>query len=115
MGFLANLSAEANGQMPSSQFASLSGASSGPAQLLAAQGQGAALPLLSDNGAAAQQIGLQNWQTQMENANNQINPWMVGLNGLLNIGSAATMPTPRAIGAPAIGMPTLLGPQNPAL
>ena len=105
---LANLSAEANGQTPSSQFASLSGSSSGPAQLA----QGPALPLMSDNGATAQQVGLQNWQTQMQNANNQINPWMVGLSGALNIGSAVA--SPPAMRAPAMGMPTLFSPQNPA-
>jgi hypothetical protein len=97
---LANLAAEANGQTPSSQFSSLSGASSGPAPM----SQGPALPLISDNGAAAQQIGLQNWETQMQNANNQVNPWMAGLTGMLNLGSALM---PRAT-------PTLLSPQNPA-
>jgi hypothetical protein len=100
---LANLAAEANGQTPSSQFSSLSGASSGPAPM----SSGATLPLLTDNGAAAQQIGLQNWETQMQNANNQVNPWMTGLTGMLNLGSALT---PRATTA----MPTLLSPQNPA-
>ncbi|HXC35825.1 MAG TPA: hypothetical protein VNV43_08115 [Candidatus Acidoferrales bacterium] len=98
---LANLAAEANGQTPSSQFASLSGASSGPAPM----SQGATLPLLSDNGAAAQQIGLQNWETQMQNANNQVNPWMVGLSGMLNLGSSL---------APRTATPSLLTPQNPA-
>jgi hypothetical protein len=100
---LANLAAEANGQTPSSQFASLSGASSGPAQLA----QGPTLPLMSDNGAAAQQIGLQNWETQMQNANNQVNPWMAGISSMLQLGSALT---PR----PSIATPTLLTPQNPA-
>ncbi|HTV41607.1 MAG TPA: hypothetical protein VMF08_13580 [Candidatus Sulfotelmatobacter sp.] len=99
---LANLAAEANGQTPSSQFASLSSASSGPAPM----SQGATLPLMTDNGAAAQQIGLQNWQTQMQNANNQINPWLAGTSSLLQLGSAITPRTPA--------MPTLLTPQNPA-
>lgn len=97
---LADLAAEANGQTPSSQFASLSGASSGPA----AMSQGATLPLMSDNGAAAQQIGLQNWETRMQNANNQVNPWMAGLSGMLQLGSALT---------PRTATPTLLSPQNP--
>ena len=98
---LSNLAAEANGQTPSSQFASLSGASSGPAPLAA----GTTLPLMSDNGAAAQQIGLQNWQTQMQNANNQINPWMAGLSSMMQLGGAIT---------PRTGIPSLLSPQNPA-
>jgi hypothetical protein len=105
---LANLAAEANGQTPSSQFASLSGAASGPASRFAGS-QGPMLPLMSDNGAAAQQIGLQNWETQMQNANNQVNPWMAGLTGMLAVGTAATMPR-----VPATGLPTLLSPQNPA-
>ncbi|HEV2456380.1 MAG TPA: hypothetical protein VGY98_19105 [Verrucomicrobiae bacterium] len=99
---LANLAAEANGQTPGSQFASLSGASSGPAPMT----QGAALPLMSDNGAAAEQVALQNWGTQMQNANNQINPWMTGLTGLLQIGTSLT---PRT----SISTPTLLSPSNP--
>ena len=99
---LSNLAAEANGQTPSSQFASLSGASSGPAQL----SQGATLPLMTDNGAAAQQIGLQNWETQMQNANNQMNPWLAGLSGMMQLGSTLTPRTPTT--------PTLLSPSNPA-
>jgi hypothetical protein len=98
---LANLAAEANGQTPSSQFASLSGASSGPAPM----SQGEMLPLMTDNGAAAQQIGLQNWQTQMQNANNQANPWMAGISGLMQLGSALTPRVPAA---------SLLTPSNPA-
>jgi hypothetical protein len=100
---LANLAAEANGQTPGSQFASLSGASSGPAPMT----QGVTLPLMSDNGAAAQQVALQNWGTQMQNANNQVNPWLTGLTGLLQIGTSLT---PRT----SISTPTLLTPSNPA-
>jgi hypothetical protein len=103
---LANLAAEANGQTPSSQFASLSGASSGPAPM----SQGSTLPLMTDNGAAAQQVGLQNWQTQMQNANNQANPWMAGISGLMQLGSALTPRVP----ATATGLPSLLTPSNPA-
>ncbi len=105
---LANLAAEANGQTPSSQFASLSGAASGPASMT--PGGAATLPIMSDNGAAAQQIGLQNWQTQMQNANNQMNPWLAGTSSLLQLGSAIT--PVRA--APAYGAPSLFTPQNPA-
>ncbi|HUA64887.1 MAG TPA: hypothetical protein VME24_03505 [Alphaproteobacteria bacterium] len=102
---LANLAAEANGQTPSSQFASLSGAAAGPAPT--APDGAAALPLMSDNGAAAQQIGLQNWQTQMQNANNQVNPWIAGISSMLQLGSAIA---PR----PSVSTPTLFTPQNPA-
>ncbi|HEV2320288.1 MAG TPA: hypothetical protein VGV18_11090 [Verrucomicrobiae bacterium] len=97
---LANLAAEANGQTPSSQFASLSGASSGPAKMAG----GPALPLMSDNGAAAQQIGVQNWETQMQNANNQVNPWLAGVSSMLQLGSALT---------PRTATPSLLTPSNP--
>jgi hypothetical protein len=97
---LANLAAEANGQTPGSQFASLSGASSGPAPLA----EGTTLPLMTDNGAAAQQVGLQNWETQMQNANNQVNPWLVGATGMLQLGSAL---------APKPSLPSLLTPSNP--
>lgn len=83
---LANLAAEANGQTPASQFASLSGASNGPAPMSTAP----ALPLMQDQGAQAQQIGLQNWQTQMTSANNQINPWLSGLTSLINLGGAVS-------------------------
>ncbi len=95
---LANLAAEASGQTPSSQFSSLTGAQNGPAPMSTAP----ALPLMQDQGPQAQQIGLQNWQTQMENANQQVNPWMTGLTGLLKVGSALS---PN---------PTLLTPSNPA-
>jgi hypothetical protein len=99
---LANLAAEANGQTPSSQFASLSGAAAGPAPF--APGGAATLPIMADNGAAAQQIGLQNWQTQMQNANNQINPWLAGTTSLLQLGTALT---------PRPSLPSLFAPQNP--
>jgi len=103
---LANLAAEANGQTPGSQFASLSGAANGPAPMA----QGGQLPLLADNGAAAQQVGMQNWETQMQNANNQMNPWMAGLSGMLQLGSAIS---PRPVGTGAT-VPTLFTPANPA-
>jgi hypothetical protein len=108
---LANLAAEANGQTPSSQFASLSGASSGPAPM----STGSTLPLMSDNGAAAQQIGLQNWETQMQSANNQMNPWMAGLSSMMQLGGALTPRGPggSATGQVAAGLPTLFTPSNP--
>lgn len=100
---LANLAAEANGQTPSSQFASLSGASSGPAPMA----EGTTLPLMSDNGAAAQQVGVQNWETQMQNANNQVNPWLAGTSSLLQLGTALT---PKS----QVPLAPLLTPSNPA-
>lgn len=100
---LANLAAEANGQTPGSQFASLSGASSpsGPA----AMSQGGQLPLMTDNGAGAQQIGIQNWETRMQNANNQVNPWLAGTSSLLQLGTALT---------PRPSLPALFTPSSPA-
>jgi hypothetical protein len=67
------------------------------------------LAKMSDNGAAAQQIGLQNWQTQMQNANNQMNPWLAGTTSLLQLGSAIT----PVRTAPAYGA-SLFTPSNPA-
>jgi hypothetical protein len=42
--------------------------------------------IMADNGAAAQQVGLQNWETQMQNANNQVNHGWQGLVRCCNLG-----------------------------
>ena len=82
---LGNLSAEVNRRTPQSQFASMSGAQSGPTPMTQAN----PLPVLPNNEAGAQGVALQNWQTSMTNANNQVSPWMQGLSSLINVGSAA--------------------------
>lgn len=82
---LANLSAFMRGQTPQSEFKSLSGAQQGPTPF----DPGQALPLSPDNSRGAQAAAINSWQTQMNAAANQTNPWMAGLSALLNIGGAA--------------------------
>ena len=82
---LGNLSAEVQGKTPQSQFASMSGAQNGPTPMI----QGNPLPVLPNNDQGAQSVALQNFNTQSSFANNQANPWMVGLSSLVNAGSVA--------------------------
>lgn len=82
---IANLSSLVNGQTPESEFASMSGAQAGATPF--AQGQ--PLSQLPNNGNGAQQAALQSWQTQLQSAEGQVNPWMGGLSALLAGGNVA--------------------------
>jgi len=82
---LANLSSFESGQTPTSEFSSLSGARNGPAPF----NPGEPLSLMPNSGNGAQSAALQSWQTQMQSAENQANPWMSGLSALLGVGKSA--------------------------
>ena len=83
---LANLGDEVAGKSPQSQFGAMSGAQSGATPIMT----GAPLSVLpggQDQGA--QQVAIQNAQTTNRFNNNQVNPWMLGLSSLINVGSVA--------------------------
>ena len=94
---LANLSAEVNGKTPQSQFASLSGAQSGPTPMVATS----PLPTMPNNELQAMGPAMQTWESQMANANNQVNPWMQGLSSLIDVGSIAGNLGWKPFGQPA--------------
>ncbi len=82
---IGNLSSLVTGQTPESEFSSLSGAQGGATPFY----QGQQLSQLPNTGNGAQSAALQSWQTQMQSAENQVNPWMAGLSTLLAGGNAA--------------------------
>lgn len=83
---LGNLSAEVNGKTPQSQFASMSGAQSGPTPMMTA----APLSVLpGDQSQAAAQVAIQNWNTANRASASQVNPWMQGLSGAMGLAGAA--------------------------
>lgn len=79
---LANLSAEATGQTPQSQFGQLKNAQQGPTPVVSGQG----LSTLPGNISGTAASGA---LAQQEAQSNQANPWMAGMSALLNIGAAA--------------------------
>lgn len=81
---LANLSSEVQGITPQSQFKSLSGAQQGPTPFVPGQ----PLPNLPSS-QGAQGAALNAWQTQMQQAQSQAQPWMAGLSTLLGAANTA--------------------------
>jgi hypothetical protein len=79
---LANLSAEVQGKTPESQFGSLSGAQNGPTPFVPGHA-GATMPTGGE--AAAQSNALNVASIQQ----NQANPWIAGISGVLGLGKAA--------------------------
>lgn len=80
---LANLSASVNGQTPVTQFQSLSGAQRGPTPFVPGQ----TLPgMPQGQGGAAQGAALDRWGTQMQAEGGQVNNWLAGITGALNLG-----------------------------
>jgi hypothetical protein len=92
---LSNLASEYSGQTPVTEFASLSGAQSGPAPLTA----GTPLPTLGDTlgtaaGAAATQYGQQV---------SQANPWLSGISSVLSAGNTVANGINTGVKAGAFG------------
>jgi hypothetical protein len=86
---LANLAAEAGRKTPQSQFSSLSGAQTGPTPM---QTKAPLSVMPEGQSAAAQGAALSNWRTQMSLEQNQVNPWLSGLSGLMQLaGTASTI------------------------
>ncbi len=83
---LANLSAEVNGRTPESEFASMSGANSGPTPV----NNGQALPTLPNGqGQAAQGAAINAYGQQVNNQAQQVGSWTTGITGILNLGTLA--------------------------
>ena len=87
---MANLGAFANSQTPEAEFSNLSGAANGAVAFQPGQ----ALPTENADTAGAQNAAIGGWQTQLQEAESQMNPWLAGLSGTLGIAggvsSAAT-------------------------
>ena len=76
---MSNLSALVNGRTPQSQFASLSAPGAAPQ----AQVQGGA-QMPSNSAAIGAQGALNTYGANIQNAQQQINPWMAGLSGIMS-------------------------------
>lgn len=77
---MANEGAFLGGQTPQSQFANLSGAQNGAAPF----NRGPAMPTSNPNaGPAYAGYTAMNYGNQVNAANNQVNPWLAGLSGLI--------------------------------
>lgn len=82
---LSNLSSEVNGATPESQFKSLDNASSGPTPV----NNGAPLPTMPGGQVGtAGSAALSSYGTQLNNQEQQTNPWMAGISTVLNAGGA---------------------------
>lgn len=80
---MSNLSALVNGRTPESQFQSLSAPGATPFT------PGQSLPQMPTNSTTAgQSNALSSYAQQTEQAQQQVNPWMAGLSGLLSAGNA---------------------------
>ncbi len=79
---LSNLSSQVNGRTPQSQFASLSGAQSGPTPFSPGQPL-STMPQNQNQGAMDAAIG--GWGTQMRSAGAQASPWTAAVSGTANI------------------------------
>lgn len=78
---LANLSALVNGQTPVSQFSGLNAPGPTPAVNYAG-------PQLANNAHAGATNAINQYNAEAQNAQQQVNPWMAGLSGLLSAGNA---------------------------
>ena len=79
---ISNLSALTNGRTPESQFSNLSG--QGPTPFTAGQ----PMSQVTNNGNAGQQNAINSYQAQLTAQQQQANPWMAGMSGLLSAGNA---------------------------
>lgn len=94
---LANLSALINGQTPTSEFSSLSGAQRGPTP----QVSGSPLPTMGGNTAqTAGSAALGAYGTSLGIQENQANPWLAGISTALNAGNALSQTGYKPFQAP---------------
>ena len=80
---MSDLASMVNGQTPESQFRSLSGAQQGPVP-----NSTATMSQLPNQGNAANELGIQSTNLQMQAQQGQANPWALGVSSALNLGTA---------------------------
>jgi hypothetical protein len=78
---MSNLSALVNGRTPQSQFSSLSAPGAAPLTM------GQPLSQMPNNAHAGASNAINQYNAEVNQATNTVNPWMAGLSGLLSVGN----------------------------